>query len=196
VKLMENAYRDVNIALANEFAAVARTLEIDPGEAIALANRHPRVDILRPGIGVGGHCIPIDPWFIKEVEPANSRLIFTARLINDEMPAKIAARIRATVRDIENAHIVAVGVAYKANTADTRGSPANEIVRLLRADGYRVDHFDPLVGGMAFPSTLAAACTDADCLALLVEHEVVMEEVATTRADIQKAMRTGNVLRF
>ena len=196
VKLMENTYRDVNIALANEFAAVARTLKMDAGEAIALANRHPRVDILKPGIGVGGHCIPIDPWFIKEVEPANSRLIFTARLINDEMPAKIAARIRAAVRDIENAHTVAVGAAYKANTADTRESPAIEIVRLLRADGYRVDHFDPLVGGMAFPSTLAAACTDADCLALLVEHEVVMEEVVATRADIQKAMRTRNVLRF
>jgi UDP-N-acetyl-D-mannosaminuronic acid dehydrogenase len=100
VKLMENAYRDVNIALANEFAAVARTLEIDPGEAIALANRHPRVNILKPGIGVGGHCIPIDPWFIKEVELANSRLIFTARLINDVMPARIAAHIRAAVLGI------------------------------------------------------------------------------------------------
>ena len=75
VKLMENTYRDVNIALANELAAVARTLEIDAGETIALANRHPRVDILKPGIGVGGHCIPIDPWFIKEVDPVNSRLI-------------------------------------------------------------------------------------------------------------------------
>ncbi len=196
VKLMENAYRDVNIALANEFAAVARTLEIDAGEAITLANRHSRVNILKPGIGVGGHCIPIDPWFIKEVEPANSRLIFTARLINDEMPAQVAAQIRAAVRGIENPRIVAVGAAYKANTADTRESPAIEIARFLRADGYRVDHFDPLVDGMAFPSSLAAACTDADCLALLVEHKVVMEEVTNSRAEIEQAMRTASILRF
>jgi UDP-N-acetyl-D-mannosaminuronic acid dehydrogenase len=196
VKLMENAYRDVNIALANEFAAVARTLEIDAGEAITLANRHPRVNILKPGIGVGGHCIPIDPWFIKEVELANSRLIFTARLINDEMPAQIAAQIRAAVRGIENPRIVAVGAAYKANTADTRESPAIEIARLLRADGCRVDHFDPLVEGMGFPSTLAAACTDADCLALLVEHKVVMEEVTNSRAEIEQAMRMASILRF
>ncbi len=194
VKLMENAYRDVNIALANEFAAVARTLEIDAGEAITLANRHSRVNILKPGIGVGGHCIPIDPWFIKEVEPANSRLIFTARLINDEMPAQVASQIRAAVRGIENPRIVAVGAAYKANTEDIRQSPAIEIVRLLREDGCRVDHFDPLVEGMAFPSTLAEACTGADCLALLVEHRVVMEEVNAKRAEIEQAMRTPQIL--
>ena len=161
-----------------------------------MANRHPRVNILKPGIGVGGHCIPIDPWFIKEVELANSRLIFTARLINDEMPAQIAAQIRAAVRGIENPRIVAVGAAYKANTADTRESPAIEIARLLRADGCRVDHFDPLVEGMGFPSTLAAACTDADCLALLVEHKVVMEEVTNSRAEIEQAMRMASILRF
>ena len=194
VKLMENTYRDVNIALANEFASVARTLEIDAVEAISLANRHPRVDVLKPGIGVGGHCIPIDPWFIKEVDPVNSRLMFTARMINDEMPAKFAAQIRASVRDIESPHIVAIGAAYKANTEDIRQSPAIEIVRLLREDGCRVDHFDPLVEGMAFPSTLAEACTGADCLALLVEHRVVMEEVNAKRAEIEQAMRTPQIL--
>ena len=195
VKLMENTYRDVNIALANELAAVARTLEIDAGETIALANRHPRVDILKPGIGVGGHCIPIDPWFIKEVDPVNSRLIFTARLINDEMPAQIAAKIRAAVREIKNPHIVAVGAAYKPNTEDTRESPAIEIVRLLRADGCQVDHFDPLVEGMAYPSTLTAACTGADCLALLVEHTVVMEELMAQREGIQREMRKALIMK-
>jgi UDP-N-acetyl-D-mannosaminuronic acid dehydrogenase len=113
VKLMENSYRDVNIALANEFNAVAETLGIDGRNAIELANKHPRVNILMPGIGVGGHCIPIDPWFIKEVDPANSRLIFTSRLINDEMPARIAARIRREVRDVRAPKIIALGAAYK-----------------------------------------------------------------------------------
>ena len=86
VKLMENTYRDVNIALANEFAAVTRTLGVDTGEAIGLANRHRRVSILKPGIGVGGHCIPIDPWFVKEVDPGNSQLIFTARMSSRHKP--------------------------------------------------------------------------------------------------------------
>ncbi len=194
VKLMENTYRDVNIALANEFAAVARTLEIDAGEAIALANRHPRVSILKPGIGVGGHCIPIDPWFIKEVDPINSRLIFTARMINDDVPAQIAANISEAVREIINPHIVAVGAAYKPNTADTRESPAIEIVRMLRADGCRVDHFDPLVEGMAYPSTLTEACTDADCLALLVEHKVVMEDLVAQREGIHREMRNALIM--
>ncbi len=194
VKLMENTYRDVNIALANELASVAHTLEIDAAEAITLANRHPRVNILKPGIGVGGHCIPIDPWFIKEIDPANSRLMFTARMINDEMPAKCAAQIRASVHAIEIPHIVAIGAAYKADTEDTRESPAIEIVRLLREDGCRVDHFDPLVEGMAFPSNLAEACAGADCLAILVQHEVVMEEIAAKRADIEQAMRTPQIL--
>ncbi|MFQ5410267.1 MAG: nucleotide sugar dehydrogenase, partial [Anaerolineales bacterium] len=161
-KLMENTFRDVNVALANELAAVADSLGIDAHEAIGLANRHPRVRILNPGIGVGGHCIPIDPWFIKEVDPSNSRLIFTARLVNDEMPDRIAARIRRAVRDISNPHIVAIGAAYKANTEDTRESPALQIVDRLREDGYRVEHYDPLIAGMALPGSLAETCRNAD----------------------------------
>jgi UDP-N-acetyl-D-mannosaminuronic acid dehydrogenase len=194
-KLMENTYRDVNVALANEFAAVAEGLGIDPLEAISLANRHPRVNILRPGIGVGGHCIPIDPWFIKEVDPTNSRLIFTSRLINDEMPSRIAAKIRRAVRDLPDPRIVAVGAAYKANTEDTRESPAIQIVDLLRADGYRVDHLDPLVKGMGYDS-LAEACRGADCLAALVEHDVVRRELGEELNRIRAAMNSPRILRF
>ena len=195
-KLMENTYRDVNIALANEFAAVAENLDIDPFQAIELANKHPRVKILRPGIGVGGHCIPLDPWFIKEVDPENSRLIFTARLVNDEMPGKIAAKIRQAVRDIPSPKIVAVGAAYKANTEDTRESPAVEIVRLLREDGYDIAHFDPLVEKMNWPGTLAQACAGADLLAVLIRHDVVTEELKTTRSAIEAALRTNQILVF
>lgn len=194
-KLMENTYRDVNIALANEFAAVAETLGVDAGQAIALANKHPRVNILSPGIGVGGHCIPIDPWFIKEVDPANSRLIFTSRLINDEMPARIAARIRRAVRAVSAPRLVAIGAAYKPNTEDRRESPALEIVRLLREDGFEVAHYDPLVEGFQYAS-LVEACAGADCLAILVPHEVVMDELRRRRPEIDRAMRSPIVLEF
>ncbi len=195
-KLMENTYRDVNIALANELSAVAETLGIDPFKAIELANKHPRVKILRPGIGVGGHCIPLDPWFIKEVDPANSRLIFTSRLINDEMPGKVAAKIRKAVRDLPDPKIVAIGAAYKANTEDPRESPAIEIVRLLREDGYWVDHYDPLVAGYHWSGTLAKACAGADLLVILIQHEVVMQELKATRAEIEAALRMKRIIVF
>lgn len=195
VKLMENTYRDVNIALANEFNAVAATLQIDGREAIMLANKHPRVDILMPGIGVGGHCIPIDPWFIKEVDPANSRLIFTSRLINDEMPHKVAGQIRRAVKDITAPKIVALGAAYKPNTEDTRESPALEVVELLLADGYAAKHYDPLVEGMGYDS-LAEICQGADMLVILVPHDEIIAEVERDRAKIKKAMRTPIIRRY
>lgn len=189
VKLMENTYRDVNVALANEFNAVATTLGINGSEAIELANKHPRVSILSPGIGVGGHCIPIDPWFIKEVDPLNSRLIFTSRLINDELPAKIAARIRRAVREVRTPHLVVIGAAYKPNVDDPRESPALEIVKLLREDGYDLDHYDPLIEGMGYES-LVDAVHGADMLAILVPHKVVIDELAANRAEVERAMRT------
>lgn len=195
-KLMENTFRDVNIALANEFDAVSDTLGIDSREAIRLANQHPRVNIMRPGIGVGGHCIPLDPWFIKEVDPANSRLIFTARVINDERPARIATKIRKAVAHLSAPRIVAVGAAYKPNTVDTRESPALHIVELLQADGYHTTYYDPLVDGMNWEGALADACADADCLVVLVPHTVVMDELNTHRAAIEAAMRTPLILTF
>jgi UDP-N-acetyl-D-mannosaminuronic acid dehydrogenase len=195
VKLLENTYRDVNIALANDFAAVAETLGIDAMKVIDLANRHPRVNLLRPGIGVGGHCIPIDPWFIKEVDPANSRLIFAARLINDGQPAKIAASIRRRLRDLADPRIVAIGATYKPNVPDDRESPAIEIVRLLREDGYNVTHYDPLIAGMTCDS-LAAAAGGADCLTILVEHDVVIAELDASSDRIRSEMRTPIVMRF
>jgi UDP-N-acetyl-D-mannosaminuronic acid dehydrogenase len=194
-KLMENTYRDVNIALANEFAAVSEGLGIDPLVAIALANKHPRVKILHPGIGVGGHCIPLDPWFVKEVDPANSRLILTSRLINDEMPYKIAAKIRQAVREVVNPTIVAIGASYKANSEDTRESPAVRIVELLREDGYCVQHYDPLLPSMQYPS-LAQISQHADCLAILVEHDVVRADLKTHLKTIRAHMRTPIILRF
>ncbi|MGF1506272.1 MAG: nucleotide sugar dehydrogenase [Anaerolineae bacterium] len=194
-KLMENTYRDINIALANELNAVAETLGIDGQAAIDLANRHPRVNILSPGIGVGGHCIPIDPWFIKEVDPANSNLIFTSRLINDAMPGRIAAKIRRAVRGIAKPRIVALGAAYKPNVEDTRESPAVAIVEILRADGYDVAHYDPLVEGMGYGS-LAEVCQGADLVAVLVPHAALMTELDASDAAIRAAMRTPEVVHY
>lgn len=195
VKLLENTYRDVNIALANEIAAVAETVGVDPLQMIELANLHPRVNLLKPGIGVGGHCIPLDPWFIKQVDPSNSRLIFAARLINDEQPFRIAAKIRRALRDVTAPRIVIVGATYKPNVPDTRESPALQIAEMLRADGYDVAQHDPLVDGMRY-SSLKSIAKDADCLALLVEHDVVKREIAVERPAIEAAMRHPTILRF
>lgn len=194
-KLMENTYRDVNIALANEFAAVAEGLGVDPLQVIELANKHPRVNILKPGLGTGGHCIPIDPWFIKEIDPVNSRLIHTARLINDEIPDKTAKRIRQSVRNITNPRIVALGVTYKPDTYDTRNSPALKIIDLLRKDGYHVEAYDPLVKEYQYPS-LQEVAKGADCLVILVEHQIIKEQLARREAEIKKAMRQPLILRF
>jgi len=194
-KLMENTYRDVNIALANEFAAVADGLGVDPLTAIGLANKHPRVNILRPGIGAGGHCIPVDPWFIKEIDPVNSQVIQMARLVNDAVPYRAVARIRQAVRSVPQPRIVALGVTYKPNTYDTRNSPAMLIIDLLRQDGYAVEAYDPVAQGYRY-GPIPDLARGADCLAVLVEHAAVRQELAQKEAEIKTAMRHPVILRF
>jgi UDP-N-acetyl-D-mannosaminuronic acid dehydrogenase len=195
VKLMENTYRDVNIALANEFAAVAEGLGINILRAIELANKHPRVDILKPGVGVGGHCIPIVPWFIKQVDPANSRLITAARKINDEVPGKFAAKIEKALKNIKKPRIVALGITYKPDTYDTRNSPAQVIIDLLKTDGYTVAAYDPIVKGYEYDS-IESIAKNADCLVVLVEHKAIREELARKEAEIKKAMHHPLIIRF
>ncbi len=194
-KLMENTYRDVNIALANEFAAVAEGLGIDILEAIRLANKHPRVKILKPGIGTGGHCIPVDPWFIKEIAPKKSRLIHTARLINDEVPGKIVKKIKKALKDTKNPNIITLGLTYKSDTYDTRNSPAQKIVELLKSDGFQVKAYDPVVKGHQYAS-IKDIVKGADALVVLVEHKVIKEELAKKEAEIKKAMRRPLIIRF
>jgi len=194
-KLMENTYRDVNVALANELAQICQLLGVDGRKAIAYANKHPRVNIMNPGIGVGGHCIPVDPWFLKEVAPYDSRLITTARLINDEMPHRVAEKIRRAVADVPNPRIVALGATYKKNCEDMRESPAIEIVDLLKHDGYDIAHYDPLVDTMRF-SSLAKVAKGADLIAVLVCHDDVKRELTHQRKPIEKAMRRNRVVFF
>lgn len=132
VKLSENAYRDVNIAFANELANVAEPLGIDVREVIELANRHPRVNILNPGPGVGGHCIAVDPWFIVATDPDNTPLIRTAREVNDGRPATVAMQIANTDAAKSGGVIACLGLSYKADIDDLRESPSIEVIKQLQ----------------------------------------------------------------
>ena len=194
-KLMENTYRDVNIALANEMARICENLGASTCEVFGFANKHPRVSILEPGIGVGGHCIPVDPWFLKEAAPYDSRLISMARLVNDEMPSRTATRIRRAVSDLRSPRIVALGATYKRNCEDQRESPAIKTVEQLVEDGYEVRHLDPLVPELQYTS-LERELADADLVAVLVGHNTVVADLERLRPSLKGIMRTERVMVF
>jgi UDP-N-acetyl-D-mannosaminuronic acid dehydrogenase len=143
VKLMENTTRDVNIAIANEFARLADKLGVDVWEAISIANRHPRINILRPGPGVGGHCISVDPWFLVEAAPELTTLIRTAREVNDGQPDYTFCMIEQKLGSLLGKHVAILGLAFKPNVDDLRESPAIEIARLFREGGATVTAFEP-----------------------------------------------------
>ncbi len=130
-KLTENAYRDVNIAFANELSVICDRLRVNVWELIGLANLHPRVNILQPGPGVGGHCIAVDPWFIVATNPDESKLIRTAREINDAKPGYVCGRVRERAAALKQPIIACLGLSYKKDVDDLRESPAVEIVRRL-----------------------------------------------------------------
>jgi UDP-N-acetyl-D-mannosaminuronic acid dehydrogenase len=177
-KLMENTFRDINVAIANEFALIGDELGIDIEHVIELANKHPRVDILTPGIGVGGHCLPVDPWFLNEVDPEHTNLITTARRVNDLMPERAAKRIRRLVADYTDPHILALGMAYKPNTYDQRNSPAREVVEDLQLDGYSVSHYDRFVPGETYDSLRGLVEREGpDVIVELVSHDETVEEL-------------------
>ncbi len=176
VKLMENTYRDVNIAIANEFARLADRFGVDIWEAIALANRHPRVNILQPGIGVGGHCISVDPWFLVEAAPDLARLIRTARMVNDEQPAFVVDIIRRSVGDLRGLNVAALGLSYKADVDDVRESPAIAVCQQLLQAGAKVRAFEPnrvhiKVEGVPTAQSLEEALQDAALMVILVAHQ-------------------------
>lgn len=174
VKVIENTFRDVNIALANELALLCEELGIDAWEAIALANKHPRVNILQPGPGVGGHCIPIDPHFLADANPFLTELIQTARRVNARMPNHVVRRIRELVPGGgATAKIALLGASYKANVDDSRESPTEKIDELLREHGYATAIHDPIASGFKRPlsATLDEAVGGADALVLVVDHD-------------------------
>jgi UDP-N-acetyl-D-mannosaminuronic acid dehydrogenase len=175
VKLMENTYRDVNIAIANEFAKLADRFGVDAWEAIEIANLHPRVNILRPGPGVGGHCISVDPWFLVEAAPDITSLIHTARNVNDSQPDYVIGLINEILGGIKGKQITILGLAYKPDVDDLRESPAIEIAHKLASQGAIVTAYEPFkpdfsVPGVSMASSLEEAITDSEILVLMVNH--------------------------
>src|SRR6267143_305138 len=180
VKLAENAFRDVNIAFANELSLICDHLGLNVWRVIELANRHPRVGILQPGPGVGGHCIPVDPWFIVASAPERTRLIRTAREVNDAKPKFVVSQIRERAERFKRPVIACLGLTYKPDVDDLRESPAIAIAaQLARAGEERILVADPNLTGLpeelalfpnvSFCDTLEAV-RGADIVALLVAH--------------------------
>lgn len=181
-KLTENAFRDVNIAFANELSMICDKLKIDVRELIQLANHHPRVNILQPGPGVGGHCIAVDPWFIVHATPKEAKLIRTAREVNDSKPKFVIEKINSVAKSLFNPTIACLGLTYKADTNDLRESPAIEIMHQLAIDSpnYKFLIVEPHI--IELPDQLAKfnnfklvtlenAVKSADIIVLLVNHQ-------------------------
>lgn len=180
VKLMENTYRDVNIAIANEFARLAERFGVNVWEAIQLANRHPRIEILRAGPGVGGHCVSVDPWFFVEKAPDLALLIKQARQVNDGQPVFAAQSISQALGGLQGRRIAALGLTYKANVDDIRESPALEVAKQLVDEGAEVFTFEPYVLGVTASGCEAKANLEevlegADAVVLLVDHREFKE---------------------
>lgn len=172
VKLMENTFRDVNIALANEFAFLAHQYGIDVFEAIELANTHPRVRIHTPGIGVGGHCLPKDPHLLLWPAKEDFGLIRLAREINDSMPLFTKDLLFSAFKQLnippEDGVVAVLGLAYKGDSDDTRNSPALAFVEAIEEDVKEVRTYDPFVGGSA--NTVEEAVEGADAVVIATDH--------------------------
>lgn len=181
-KLVENSFRDVNIAFANEISLICEDLDIDVWEVIELANHHPRVNILNPGPGVGGHCIAVDPWFIVAAAPERARLIRTARQVNDGKPQHVIEKVNALIEAFgRDARVALLGLAFKPDIDDLRSSPALDIAERLVVD-HPHTHFNVVEPNIAeLPAALSAApnatltsldeaLTDSQIYVVLIDH--------------------------
>lgn len=204
-KLVENSFRDVNIAFANEVARIATSLGVNADKVIALANRHPRVNILSPGVGVGGHCISVDPWFLVDAAPEDTTLIQRARYLNDEQPHRLAIQVADFVHSNQVNRVVCMGLSYKSNSDDIRESPSIQFVNTLR--NHLVDTeiyaFDPHVSApdaaklfgenviVGFPKTML---TSGDLALVLVNHDL-FNEIDLGQSQIISIQGRGQVIR-
>lgn len=178
-KLVENTSRDVDIAFANELSMICDNLGIDVFNLIELANKHPRVNILRPGVGVGGHCIAVDPWFLVERFPKESKVIHQARLRNDSKPDWVADKVEEQIKKDKKKIIGILGLAYKPNVDDLRESPSIELAHTLQERGYTVVGCEPyseekVVDGIENLS-LDEILKKADYLVLTLGHDEFIE---------------------
>jgi UDP-N-acetyl-D-mannosaminuronic acid dehydrogenase len=197
-KLTENSFRDVNIAFANELSMICAKLDIDVWELIKLANRHPRVNILQPGAGVGGHCIAVDPWFIVDRSPEEARIIRMAREVNDHKPEWVVDKVKAAIADalakkagstMADIKVVCLGLAFKPDIDDLRESPAVEITQHIAQLGCHVLAVEPNIetlpqeisqSNLAL-APLAEALALADIVCVLVRHRPFIEAVEDIR---------------
>ena len=179
-KLTENSFRDVNIAFANELSIICDELRINVWELIALANRHPRVNILSPGPGVGGHCIAVDPWFIVDSAPESARIIRTAREINDGKPGFVIGKVQKAADEFKRPVIACLGLAFKPDIDDLRESPAVGITqRLAASNAGEILAVEPNI--KALPESLSKqnielvslddAMQRANIIVVLVDHK-------------------------
>lgn len=176
VKVMENTYRDVNIAFANELAKIAQNIGVNVWEAIKLANFHPRVNIHWPGPGVGGHCIAVDPWFLVELDPQQAKMIHLARQTNDGMPSYTAQLTTDILhaKGIKDPKIAVLGLAFKGNIDDMRESPSVEVVEQLRERKLSFSAFDPHIKNNNLPEQTQSqeeALQNASAILILTDHQ-------------------------
>ncbi len=198
-KLTENSFRDVNIAFANELSILCDKLDINVWELIKLANRHPRVNILQPGCGVGGHCIAVDPWFIVHQNPNEAKMIKTAREINDDKPNFVIQKVKERVKDISRPKIACLGLAFKPDIDDLRESPALDIVVKLASEyDNQILAVEPNISQLPQKLqhrtnvklvSLEQALEEADVVVILVKHKEFI--------DIQNVIvQKKNILNF
>ncbi|MFF3099749.1 nucleotide sugar dehydrogenase [Viridibacillus arvi] len=175
-KLMENTFRDVNIALANELANVCHRLEINVLDVIEMANKHPRVNIHTPGPGVGGHCLAVDPYFIVAKAPEIAQLIKLSRTINTSMPQFVVENVNKLMNNVEGKVVTILGLTYKGNVDDIRESPAIEVFKQLQAEhNYEVRAYDPHVKLDWVLKDLEQAVKDSDLIVVLSDHDEFKE---------------------
>ncbi|KMT63309.1 nucleotide sugar dehydrogenase [Paenilisteria newyorkensis] len=179
-KLMENTYRDLNIALANELAKISNYLEIDALRVIEMANKHPRVNLHQPGPGVGGHCLAVDPYFVIAASPEQSPLMQTARKVNNSMPEYVVENVKQIMEQRDGNTVTLFGLTYKGNIDDIRESPAMEIKEMLTKEGFDVKSFDPHV--VSAPLTGEEACEDSSLIVVLSDHDE-FRTIPTTYTD-------------
>lgn len=193
VKLMENTYRDINIAYANELARIAENIGFNVWEAIDLANCHPRVNIHKPGPGVGGHCIAVDPYFIIEQAPQEARLITLAREINTSTPVTVVSLVDKVLKGINHATVSVFGLAFKGNIDDMRESPALEIVEELKVKGYDLKIYDPYVKDSYEykANSVEEAVENSDLILVLTDHAVFKD---INFDEVKNKMRTPKIL--
>lgn len=201
-KLTENSFRDVNIAFANELSLICDRLNINVWELISLANRHPRVNILQPGAGVGGHCIAVDPWFIVDKTPEEARIVRLAREINDYKPEWVVEKVKAAIAGVlslrpdarmADIKVACLGLAFKPDIDDLRESPAVGVAKKIAGLGCKVSAVEPNIQdlpsklqGIGIDLTaLGSALADADVVCILVKHRSFIEQTAEIRKHAQ-----------